>query len=211
MAKEIKMQVTFLGDKNICLKRSNKSLGERIVNCNELLEMFAKNDRNFFSNTKTGYIAKFALENDKIIYYDAYQGDIVKNTHLTDKKKWRGRFNDGGTNQDIVMCLTNYIKTAIPFFYWYLRMENSGYKEETINKIKEFGLSKNIFTVEKRIRFWVHNEKNLKTMHQYIEKNNIDINKCIVVLANTGDINPTWTEEFNFIHTGFTQSISQNN
>jgi len=194
------MQVDFLGDKSICLKKSDNSLGERIVNANKLLEIYANNDRKFFSNTKTGNKAKFALENNKIVYYDAYKGDIVTNTHSTDKCRWHGKFNDGGSNQDIIMCLTNYIKTGIPFFYWWLRVDDSGYSNETIETIKEFGLSKNIFTLEKRYRFWVHNEKNMNKIEEYIKEKNIDFNKCVVVRVNSGDRNPNWVEEFNFLH-----------
>lgn len=194
------MKVDFLGNKSTCLSRSRNTISQRIVDVNQLFELYANNDRRFFCNTKTGNIAKFAIVNDKLVFYDRYTGEAIFNTDNTNKNKWKGEFNDGGSNQDIVMCLANYIKTGIPFFYWWLRIFDSGYKEETIKQILEFGFTKNIFTKEKRFRFWLHNQKKISRIEEYIKEENIDFNKCIIVHVKSGDTFPNWVEEFNFLH-----------
>jgi len=199
-----KYKIEFLGNKEICLEMKNNEISERVKNCNELINLIASYDRKFFKRESNGNIAKFDIIEGKLIYFDHYTNLPVKNTSLDDKSKWKGNFNGGGTLQDLIMCMSIYIESGIPFFYWWARLGNWGYSDEKIVEIKHKGLELGIFTETERYMFWLHSEAKKSKIPEYIEKNpKVNLDKSITVLAENGKENPYWVGEFNFIYIGF--------
>jgi len=199
MPRTKKYEVIYLGDKNVCLEKKDNTINERVDNCNELIAVIASCSRGVFRRDK--HVASFISIGMELLYYDHYTGDAVRNTHSENKYEWGGKVNGGGTMQDIVMCMSNYILTGIPFFYTWLRNDGWGYSEEEKEKIKSFGIEKGIFTTNTRYRFWSHNKENEKeVVDTFIETHKIDRDKCIIVRVQGDAEAPDFVSEFNFYH-----------
>ena len=91
----------------------------------------------------------------------------------------------------------------MPFLIRELRDEAWGYNEDSLLKIKDYGLEKGIFTDIKRHRFWINGvtDDKIDAIRLYLEKKKIqDIDKYIVVCAENNSQTPYFAREFNFIH-----------
>lgn len=104
--------------------------------------------------------------------------------------------------------MTIYIKSGIPFFYWYLWLNYWGYSEENTEEnteeIKQHGSYLGIVTETERFMFYLHNENNKLKIQPYLINNNnkIHINKFIIVYYEEGKVFPYYVNECNFKYIG---------
>lgn len=199
-----KYKVDFLGNKDICLEKKESTIEERVNNCNKLIELIASKDRCFFKRKDNGNIAYYRLQdNNKLLYFDHRTYEPVKNTSCSNTLKWKGSFTGGGTLQHFIMCMSIYIESGIPFFYWHSRCSNWGYYDESLEQIKAKGIELGIFTTTNRYMFWLHNEKQMELIPDYLAQHQeISIDKCITVLTKNEQEAPFWVGEFNFQYIG---------
>lgn len=196
-------EVIHLGSEIKCLQLTDNTVYDRVRQCNELISLIASKDRSFFKRNDNGNIADFAIANDLLLrYYDHYNEAEFINTSSPYFYEWKSDscFNGGGTLQHIVMCLSNYIETGIPFLEYNMRLDNWGYSAESVNEIREFGLAQNIFTKKERYRFWSHNQlKEDDIIDSVLKKRKLDKDMCIIVRVGC-NVEPKYIGEFNFRH-----------
>ena len=196
-----KYKIEFLGDKNICLESKNKVKNKevRLNECNEFLEFISNRGRNFFRYNDN--IARFEIINDKLVYIDYYNGKFLKNTHKTGK--WSRNSTCGGTLQHVIMCMSIYINSGIPFFSWHLRLSAWGYSDENSKEIKQNGLELGIITEIERYMFYLHNANNKFKIQPYLDNHTgIDKDKCIIVYSEEDKEYPYYINECNFKYIG---------
>jgi hypothetical protein len=202
--KNKKFKIEYLGDKEICLEKNENEASDRIDNCNQLINLIADKDRKFFSRQDNGNLAKFGFVDGKLIYFDAYTGMPIKKTYNSDKYKWKGKFSDGGTLQDVIQFMSVYILSGIPFFIWCLRINDWGYSDESVQIIKQEFLDLKICTKTNRFMFYLRHDNDRDIIFKFIDNSKeLDKNKCIIVDTQVGDCEPYWLGEFNFIYSKY--------
>ena len=172
-----KYEIEFLGNKEICLEECSYDFHMRIEKCNQFIELIASKDRQFFRNDENGFISKFIMIDGKLAFLDHFSQKPIFKTHKESSYDWKGDFNGGGTLQNLVTYLTIFIKSGIPFFHWFARMENWGYESESVAELKEFGLHYGIFAKEKRLMFWIHGKSDIEKVNNVITSYSIHYTK----------------------------------
>jgi len=197
-------QVEYLGSKKNCLKACTGTIEERIVKCNNFLKEIGKTDRKFFFCKQTKTYAEFKFVNRKnkpqLAYVDDYTKKPIFNTHLKNKCAWVGDFTSGGTLQDIVMCLSIYIKSGIPFFSWWLRVQNWGYSMDGRTKIMELSESLGIVTNTLRHMIYQRVANETEAIKTILKENNVNTDSYIILHTYVGKSKPYWVGEFNFMY-----------
>lgn len=82
---------------------------QRIEHINALIKIISDYGRRFFYDARSGRVARMAIGQKGHIYFqDDYSGKLI---YVAYRGNWRG-FNHGGTLQDLVNKMANYVRTG---------------------------------------------------------------------------------------------------